>query len=61
MMAIVAGSTPLSLRISYTYMAHFLLLGYGMPWEMIVDSRETTGLRYWIALATKGEIFRRSL
>jgi len=61
MIAIVAGSTPLYLRISSTSMAHFLLFGYGIPCEMIVDSRDTTGLCSWMALFTKDDILRRSL
>ena len=57
MRAIVAGSTPLALRMFSTSSAQLTLCGNGMPWEIIVDSRDTTGLPSPSALETDFEIF----
>jgi hypothetical protein len=57
-MAIVAGTTPLSLRICSNSFAASRFLGLGSPWEMIVLSRATTGLPVASASATSGESFR---
>ena len=39
----VAGTTPLSRNTCSTLLAISMFCGYGNPWEMIVDSKETTG------------------
>ena len=43
MMAIVAGTAPLSRIICSTVLAISTFCGYGIPCEMIVDSNATTG------------------
>lgn len=55
MMAIVAGVAPLRRTTSSTAVATATLRGYGMPCEMIVDSKATTGFPISIALRTTGE------
>ena len=57
MIPIVAGTAPLSLTVFSTAKAHSTFLGYGIPWEMIVDSKATTGFPSWIAFKTSGLIF----
>ena len=52
MMAMVAGTAPLSLTIASTARAVSLLTGYSIPCVMIVDSRATTGFPASIAFFT---------
>jgi hypothetical protein len=51
----VAGTTPLDLRISSNSLAASRFLGLGSPWEIIVLSRATTGLPDKSASATSDE------
>ena len=53
--AIVAGVTPRSRRIASNSRAASRLRGRGRPWEMIVDSRATTGRDAARASATSAE------
>mmetsp|Transcript_4513 Transcript_4513/g.9709 ORF Transcript_4513/g.9709 Transcript_4513/m.9709 type:complete len:331 (+) Transcript_4513:397-1389(+) len=60
MMAIVAGTAPFSDTTCSTSRAVCRLLGYGMPWLMIVLSRATTAFPARRAACTAGEMFRSS-
>ena len=53
---IVAGTTP-RFEISFsTFKAVSTFLGYGIPWEIIVDSNATTGFLFFNASSTFFEI-----
>ena len=56
--AIVAGTAPFSRMILSTLSAVSTFCGYGMPWEMIVDSSATTGCPLFIASSTPGLMSR---
>ena len=55
MMAIVAGTAPFSLIVSSTFSAVSTFCGYGIPWEIIVDSSATTLFPSFRAAATSGD------
>ena len=52
--AIVAGTAPFSLIISSTLLAISTFCGYGIPWDIIVDSKATTGFPSFTAASTSG-------
>lgn len=56
-MATVAGIAPCSDILLYMDRAHYLFWGYGIPCEMIVDYRATTGLHLDTASNTFSDIF----
>ncbi len=59
--AIVAGTTPIAVRIASNPRAASRLSGRGRPCEMIVDSSATTGVPASSAAATAGEMLRGSV
>ena len=58
MMAMVAGTAPCLRTSASTSSAVATFCGYGMPCEMMVDSRATTGLLCASASATSGWMSR---
>ena len=54
MMATVAGVAPACLMVSSTCIAISMLVGKGIPWVMMVDSRLTTGPPLLRASLTSG-------
>ena len=50
----VAGVAPASLMVSSTCIAISMLVGKGIPWVMMVDSRLTTGSPLLMASLTSG-------
>ena len=56
MMAIVAGMAPCFLTWFSIEKAHYLFCGYGIPWDMIVDYKATTGRWFWRASLICGAI-----
>ena len=56
----VAGTAPFSRMIFSTFIAVSTFCGYGMPWEMMVDSSATTGLPASRASLTSGRMSRYS-
>ncbi len=57
---IVAGTAPASRTVSSTRRAVSTFCGYGIPWEMMVDSRATTGSPDIRAAFTAGDNSRYS-
>ena len=57
-MAQVAGTAPFSRMMASQVLAVSTFWGYGMPWEMMVLSRATTGLFSARAAATSLDNFR---
>ena len=55
MTAMVAGTAPLSRMVCSTRSAVSTFCGYGIPWEMMVDSSATTGFPAAFAAATSGD------
>ena len=55
MTAMVAGTAPFSRMVCSTRSAVSTFCGYGIPWEMMVDSSATTGFPAAFAAATSGD------